>query len=234
MNQNKIRILSLVAFMLVIILSSCSSNPSGQSHLGNNDNDKKNAHSIASAISEAQAENYNISNGIKKTGDTVEEFRVENNKIVPNALTYTIKKASLFSNFAEAGLSKDQMNDDVDPELFDTKGKLKSSVKFVVAEMTVKNLKASPRLNITTFLLEYSSSSVTSKKMEFLFLSYPSYFSNSINKNKGYWACDLAVGQSKDIKVGWYVDTEKYHASNLYLVFNPDNAEYRQILKLDL
>ena len=41
------------------------------------------------------------------------------------------------------------------------------------------------------------------------------------------------MGQSKDLKVGWHVDSGEFDLSNLYLVFNRYNDKYEQFVKLD-
>ncbi len=124
----------------------------------------------------------------------------------------------------------------------DENGEIKPSAKFLLIELTVKNVRALPDQNITSInmLCADSSKEISNKSSEidFFEIPLPDYFSNPSGKEVGgnwqeYYDYSLPVGQSKDLKVGWHVDLDQYDLSNLYLVFNYQNEEYEQFVKLD-
>lgn len=208
------------------------------------DKDKANQTEIATpdpaATSEPETKDV-LPNNIRKMGEDVSERDVQNGKAIPDALVYTVEKATLFTDIAEVGISQDAMQPSVE-EFLDENGEMKSSVKFLVVEMTVKNVSALPERNITSFqLLCADSTKETSDRtteIDFFDLPYPSYFSNPSGSKVGddwkqYYDYSLPVGQSKDLKVGWYVDLEQYDPSNLYLVFNRGHDEFENFVKLD-
>lgn len=230
----------LLAGLLSVYLSACSSpSPGGQSNADltaqiKNANEKANQ-SISPPVSgEPLPTQYSVSGRIKKPGDTIQEISVQKGKLTPDAAEYVVTKATVFSSCTEAGIQENQTDLTESRELCGTDGKIKPGVKFLLVEMTVKNLRAPTNLNVTSILLRYSASPETENKMGFVSLPYPAYFSNPLNREKDYYSYSLAVGQSKGIKLGWYVDAEKYGPSKLYLLFNQYQDEYRQIVKLGL
>lgn len=232
----------LLAGMLSVCVSACSApSPGGQSNADTtaqikNDNDKVN-HAVTPPVSgETPATSYSISGRIKKPGDVIQEISIEKSKVVPDAVEYVVTKAMVFPSCTEAGIQENQTDLTEYRELCGADGKLKPGVKFLLVEMTVKNRRVPTNLNVTSVLLRYSASPETENTMGFISLPLPAYFSNPLNRKNGkdYYSYSLAVGQSRDIKVGWYVDTEKYSPSKLYLLFNQYQDEYRQIVKLGL
>lgn len=184
-----------------------------------------------------------VSNQIMKLGEEIAEMDVKDGEAIPEALLYTIKKAIIYQDISEAGISEDAMLPSYDEDILDSKGKIKPGVKFLIVEMTVKNICALPERNITSFLLLYADctkeASDNTSEIEFFDLPLPSYFSNPTGERVGedwkqYYDYRLPVGQSKDIKVGWYIDLEKYNSSDLYLVFNRDVDEYEKFVRLEL
>lgn len=167
-------------------------------------------------------------------GEEIWEPDIQNGKEIPDALVYTVNKTTLFSDIAEAGIVQEDMVPFIEDSLLDEKGELKSGVKFLLFEMTVKNIRAEPMRNITSLNLLYADSiteiSDKTSTMSFLDLPCPAYFSNPSGSRVGdewkeYYTYNVPVGQSKNIKVGWYVDLDQYDQSNLYLIFNRDNDE---------
>lgn len=194
---------------------------------------KKDAAKIAEQ-SDVIGEEFGITNEVKGIWDTIEGVTVANGKLIPNALNYTVTKINIFSDNVEAGIKDKYLNLE-DSEILDKNGQLKPSVKFIVAEIMVKNLRASSELNITDLDLVYCNSKSMLKKADISILSIPAYFSGQKNKSdKDYYEYNLAVGQSKTMNIGWYVDTEKYDLSNIYLAFNLYLDEHRSFVKLGL
>jgi len=220
---------AIVCIVLAISLGACSSDtkPFTAAY--------KIAMSTSTQTSKSIGQIYKITNGVNVVGDTIQAVNVYNGKITPNALSYTVTKFSIYSNFTEAGISKDELGASETALLTDETGQLKSSIKFVVAEITVKNLKAPSNMNITDFNFVYCNSSDMSEEADISRLPLPDYFSSSRNNSeKDYYSYDLAIGQSKNVKVGWYLDTEKYKESKVYLAFNLYQDEYRSFVKLGL
>ena len=183
------------------------------------------------------------SDQIVEQGEEVAEMDVDNGEAIPDALLYTIKRAAIYQDISEAGISEDAMQPSYDEDILDSKGKIKPSVKFLVVEMTVKNICALSERNITSFSLLYADStnkvSDHTSEIDFFDLPLPSYFSNPTGTRVGedwkqYYDYRLPVGQSKDIKVGWYIDLERYNSSDLYLVFNRDVDKYEKFVRLEL
>lgn len=184
--------------------------------------------------SDVVGEEFQISSGINVVGDTIEGVIAANGKLIPNALSYTVTKTSIFSDITEAGINEEELNLE-DADILDENGQLKPSVKFIVAEITVKNFKASSEMNITDIDLVYCNSQSMSNEADISILSLPVYFTGQKNKiEKDYYEYNLAIGQSKKVKVGWYLDTEKYKVSNVYLAFNLYLDEYRSFVNLGL
>ena len=190
----------------------------------------------------AEAEKKNVaSSHIREMGEDVSEIDVQNGNVIPDALVYTVNRAEQFDDYVQAGISEDAMNPFVEYELLDEDGNIKASVKFIVIEMTVKNNCAELDRNITSFRLRCADSaqniSDETTEIDFFDIPNPSYFSNPGGEKVGdewmeYYHYSLPVGQSKDLKVGWYVDVDKYDLSKLYLVFNYDEDE--RLVKIEL
>jgi len=172
-------------------------------------------------------------------GEPIDAVDIQNGQAVSGALVYTLNKATLFADFSEAGLEESAMDPYVPSQLFETpekNGKLRPSVKFLMIELTVRNVRAYPERSITSLIMLCSDGTETG----FFELSPDeiAYFSNPTGKKIGedwkeYLTYQLPVGQVKNIKVGWYVDTERYDAANLYLVFNYGLPEDRKFVKID-
>ncbi|MCL2083309.1 MAG: hypothetical protein FWH04_08780 [Oscillospiraceae bacterium] len=176
------------------------------------------------------------SDNILNVGDIVSEIDVENGKLIPDALAYTVEKATLFSGITEAGISQDALVHFVEGDVLDEDGNPKPGVRFVLVELAVKNKSALAERNITSFqLLSAEPGESATDSMNFFDLPYPAYFSNATRTGNGseYYAYNLPVGQNKNLKVGWYVDTNEYDTSDLYLVFNRDVDEHEKFVKLD-
>ncbi len=185
-----------------------------------------------------------LSANMKKMGEEVSETDVQNNETIPDALIYKINKVTVYNDMSEADIDPDKIPSYMEglDWVSDENGEIKPSAKFLLVELTVKNARALPDRNITSFdlLCADSSKEISNKSSEIDFYEIPppDYFSNPSGSEvggdwKGYYNYSLPVGQSKDLKVGWHVDSDEFDLSNLYLVFNRYNDEYEQFVKLD-
>ena len=185
-----------------------------------------------------------LSTNISKVGEEVSEEDVQNGKGIPDALTYMVNKVTIFNDIYEADIDQDKIPSYMEglEGLLDENREVKPSVKFLLIELTVKNVRALPERNITSFdLICVDSSKEASNEVseiDFFVLPPPDYFSNPTGKEvgsdwKGYYDYSLPVGQSKNLKVGWYIDLDEFESSNLYLIFNRYNDEHEQFVKLD-
>ena len=185
-----------------------------------------------------------LSTNISKMGEEVSEIDVQNGEVIPDALIYMVNKVTVFNDIYEADIDQDEMPPYMEglERALDENGEVKPSVKFLLIEITVKNVRALPDRNITSVdLLSADSSKEISNEVSeigFFELPPPDYFSNPSGKRVGddwkeYYGYSLPVGQSKNLKVGWYIDLDEFALSNLYLVFNRYNDEHEQFVKLD-
>jgi len=253
MNKTKIVSGFVAVILLSVSLTACNSikntQPQNSSrgqpqNNGQQGNDKKDAEihtPIPDGIQSSEKKDVGA-NQMGKMGDGISGIDVDNGKLIPDALTYTVNKATLFADIADAGIQQDAMNPYVKSSLLDENGKIKSSVKFLLVEVMVKNNRALPSRNITSFQLLHADSanesSDGSTEMDFFDISEPSYFSHPSGAKAGdnwdqYYDYSLPVGQSKNLKVGWYVDLDAYGSSNLYLAFNRSINDYEKFVKLD-
>ena len=228
----KLNILLVCACIVMsVFLCSCSSDNTGK--LTERDKielAKRDSAKAAAKNSDIIGEKFEITNGVNAVGDTIKAVTVDNGKLIPDALSYTVTKTGIYSDIAEVGINEDELNLE-DSSILDKNGKLKSSVKFFAAEITVKNLKAALEMNITDMDLVYCNSESMSKEADISTIALPVYFSEQNKTEKDYYEYNLAIGQSKKVKVGWYLDTEKYDVSNVYLAFNTYLDEYRSFVK---
>jgi len=249
-------LIGIAAFFLVISMTSCNSinsvippnnKPASD---GNNANEKEQAAKNDNSAPDpgdntVYPVNFHVPpNQILKTGDEIQGSDVQNDGIVPNALTYVIKKATLFDNIEASGIKPEDISFS-NQVMVDENGKLKSSIKFILIELSVKNICALPARNITSFNFYVADSvkTLSDSSLDIAFLQHPEvfnlvYFSNPtgtrINGDwQGYFNYQLSVGQSKDLKIGWYVDTEKCDPLKSYIVFNEGDNEYQKVIKLD-
>lgn len=170
------------------------------------------------------------SENIYKMGEEVTECSVSNGEDIPDAFVYTVKKAKAYGSFADAGVSKENIVDEDSVEdLLDKDGNMKPNVKFIVVEMSVKNVKARvSEKNITSVVLRYdvNGKAASEGKVELGILEMPApyYFSNSIGREgaKDYYGYSLPYGRSKNLKIGWCIDTERYNLSNFYFVIDSE------------
>lgn len=217
---------------LLVLMSSCSKqNPGSKSTTAGGKKD-----SVSPSTTSFAPPQYKVS-GVHYLGETFQVAGVVNGELTPDAMTYTITKATVFSDAAEAGISQDAMTPYVESLFKDADGKIKAGVKLLIVELTVKNSRLSPQMNIGNLELCYSDTANSSSEKAFHTLPIPSYFSNPTgtkvgNDWQGYLDYNLPVGQSKNLKTGWYVDLSKYDKSTLYLIFNSGYEKYRQFVKL--
>lgn len=243
-NISKVILGIVTTLFLCIYMVAC--NTQGYEPQGENKNKRKITEIITvdpDAPAEADKKEV-LSTNISKVGEEVSEIDVQNDEAIPDALIYMVNKVTLFNDISEAGIDRDEMPSFLEglQGVLDENGEIKSSVKFLLVELTVKNVRALPDRNISSFdLLCADSSKEISKKIseiDFFELPPPDYFSNPSGKEVGddwreYYYYSLPVGQSKDLKVGWHVDSGEFDLSNLYLVFNRYNDKYEQFVKLD-
>lgn len=203
--------------------------------------DKGKETQIMPGITEQQPQQFTVPpEQLGEMGKPVGAADVQNGTMITDALFYTVNKVTMFENSQAAGLSADVMKPYSEEALLNDNGELSSGVKLVLMEVTVQNVRANPKRNITDLNLlcaDTDSLSAGSTEASFfeLFPSVPAYFSNPTGKRIGddwkeYYAYSLPVGQSKNLTVGWYVDTEQYDPQNLYLTFGYD--EYKKYIKL--
>lgn len=182
---------------------------------------------------------------IYKMGEPIGLSDIQNHKKISDALTCTINKATMFADISKAGIDIDAMGN-LSPDLAvqDEDGKPKSGVKFMLIELTVQNVQAEENRNITTMeLLFKDAPTKLSNNMEGFFFEEawgngPAYFSNPTGKRyndswKDYYNYRLSPGQTKNLKVGWYVDTGRYNTSDLYLCVE-DSDDGIKIVELDI
>lgn len=247
----------LAVFVLLCALTACNSNSgitnitdnnpgseqSGLSDAPQNEVNKKAGTQIMPGLTEDQAQQVVIPpEQIGKMSDPVGAMDVQNGNAVPDALFYTINKAILFNDFETVGIELDAMGSLLTDEgLADENGEPKPGVKFLLVELTVQNVSANPERNITDIrILSAETTSLSNESTEASFFelypSEPAYFSNPTGKRIGddwkeYYDYKLPVGQSKTLKIGWYVDTDQYDEQNLYLTFGYD--EYQKYIRIE-
>ena len=201
------------------------------------DGDKAAATQVMPGITEEQPQIFALKKGqIKEMGEPVYAIDVQNGEIVSEALLFTINKAAIFYSAEDAGLDAA----DVLPaseDLQDENGELKPSVKLMVIDLTAENLCALPDRNITEISVLCACEALpqlTGESRDFkfweVFPGEPAYFSDPGKREKDYYSYRLPEGRRKELKVAWYVDTEKYNPENLYLTFNAD--EYQKYIRL--
>lgn len=177
-----------------------------------------------------------------KMGEPIGAMDLQDGNIVADALFYTINKAAIFDNYEMAGIEPDAMGSIfTDENLTDADGGLRPGIKFLLIEITVQNVSAVPEQNISELrMLSVENGSGVSENTEVslceAYPSTPAFFSNPTGKRIGddwkeYFNYKLPAGQSKTLKVGWYVDTEQYDVQNLYLTFNYD--EYQKYIRIE-
>lgn len=191
----------------------------------------------------AEPEKNDVASGqMAEMGEAVSEIDVQEEGIVPDAMVYTINKAEQFTDYVQAGISKDELNPVVEGDVLDEQGNLKSGVKLIVVEMTIENICVGAERNITSFSLLCADSaediSDDTDVIDFFEAPIPVYFSNPNGQREGdnwkdYYFYNLPAGQSKNVKVGWYIDTDQFDLSKLYLVYNRYNDEYKKYVKIE-
>lgn len=246
----------LAVLMLLCALTACNTNSDTHDITGDNprpgvsdqkapqnDTDKAAGTQIMPGLTEDQAQHFDMPpEQLGKMGEPVGAMEVQNGNAVPDALFYTINKATMFDNFEAAGIESDAMGSFLtDEDLTDENGDPKPGVKLLLIELTVQNVSADQERNITALRIlsaETGSSSNENTDASFfeVYPSEPAYFSNPTGKRVGddwkeYYDYKLPAGQTKTLKVGWYVDTEQYDEQNMYLTFDYD--EYQKYIKIE-
>lgn len=226
----------LAVLVILYALTACNSKQ--------NDADKAAGAQIMPGLTEDQPKQVDIpQKQLGKMGEPIGAMDVKNGNAVVCALFYTIGKATLFDNFEMAGIEPDEMVSFLtDESLTDGNGELKPSVKFLFIELTAQNVNANPERNITDLrILSAQTASYGGKDTKDSFFDvYPAepvYFSNPTGKRVGddwkeYYDYKLPVGQTKNLKAGWYVDTERYDVKNMYLTFGYE--EYQKYIKIEI
>lgn len=238
----------LAVLVLLCTLTAYDSKPDAPDTAGNDQNTTQNTDAgkdkvtqIMPAITEQQMQALAVSpEQLWDMGELVGAMDVQNDEAVPDALLYSINVATMYENIEEAGIDPETMIFSGANELLDENNELKSSVKFMLIELTVQNVRAEQERNITDLrILCADTDSAFDENAEASFFElYPSepvYFSNPTGKRLGddwkeYYNYSLPVGQSKTLKVGWCVDTEQCDPQNLYLTFGYD--EYQKYIRL--
>lgn len=249
----------LAVLVMLCALTACNSNSGTADISGNtprpgasdqkdsvnvpkNDADKAAGAQVMPGLTEEQAQQVDmLPEQLGKTGEPIGAMDVQNGNVVNDALFYTIDKMTMFDGFEAAGIDPDAMGSlSLDESLIDENGELKASVKFLLIEFTVQNVSAAPERNITDLrIISAGTSSGTENSDDGFFEVYPSepaYFSNPTGKRVGenwkeYYDYKLPVGQTKTLKVGWFIDTEQYDEKNMYLTFGYD--EYQKYIKIE-
>lgn len=259
-NLKKSAGMLLAVLMLLYALTACNSNSGTTDVAGDtprsgvsdqkepsdapqNEADKSAGTQIMPGLTEDQAQQaVMLPEQLGKMGEPVGGMEVQNGNAVADALFYTMNKATMFDDFETAGIEPDAMGSLLtDESLTDENGELKPGIKFLLIELTVQNVSAEPERNITDLrILSAETGSLSNGNTEASFFEvYPStpvYFSNPTGKRVGddwkeYFDYKLPAGQTKTLKVGWYVDTEQYNEQNLYLTF--DYNEYQKYIKIE-
>ena len=175
------------------------------------------------------------------TREMGEEVPVEDvndaNQIVLDAVGFTVQNAELFEDYEAAGIAMDAVVSDC--EYSDEQGeKLKDEIKVLIVDMMIENYRAVPERNITEFdLVSLESEMELSDKLtnaRFVLGLHPTYFFPPGKSDREYFHYYVPVGQSKNVRVGWYLDPEDFDFSNLYLVFNRWSEDGPRYVKLTL
>jgi hypothetical protein len=177
-------------------------------------------------------------------GEKVNAVDANMGEVIPDALIYTVNGASLFSDAVEAGIGSESMAAYIEGGVLDDGGNPRTGVKFLLVEMSVQNIRAVSERNISSVevlcMAQSDTESDLSAESEFFEMPAPAYFSNPSGvKNadgewKDYYSYSLPVGQTKNLKVGWYVDLANYRQSDLVLAFNRGLPEYVRFVDLGL
>ena len=252
MEKNSMKVITriLSVLMLSVSMTACNSVRSlydstqiqENEQQGDRKDDVKQAEIYTEDVATSGPEEMSIlSKQICGLGEEVSEIDIDKGKVIPNAFVYRVKKATIFKDITEAGISEGMLPSYIEGDFFDEDGKIKPGVKFLVVEMTVKNICGSTERTITSFDLLYADSMKETldktREIDFFELPLPAYFSHPSGSQRGedwpeYYHYNLPVGQSKDLKVGWYIDFGQYNPSNIYLVFNRYEDELRRFVKL--
>lgn len=152
------------------------------------------------------------------------------------AAEYTIKTAKLFDEPEEAEIDRKYILMDGDVH-YDIKTGIPAALEenkssFLLCDVAVENIN-SEFMNITELSLVY----LTPEEKELKLVGLPAYFSESIREgdSKDYYDFEIPAGQSKDMKVGWWVDLEECKKENMYLMLNYRGDEtLQQYWKLNL
>ncbi|MCI8608175.1 MAG: hypothetical protein HFE73_00855 [Firmicutes bacterium] len=228
-------------FLLAVLLLSCPlTGCHGASDASITEVDKAKATQTAEGLTQDQPQFFDIEKEqFKKMGEPVSGIDVQNGKAIQDALRYTVTAASLFDSFADAAIDTETTELTEAEEFLTADGQLKAGIKLMLLDLTVQNVGAEPKQNITALNILCGDSVSEEKGKASFFELYPSgpvWFSNPSGKRtadgwKEYYYYSLAVGQSKNLKAAWLIDTTQYDPQNLYLTFDYD--EEQKYIKLE-
>ncbi len=226
----------LLVLLLLYAFTGCHAGSAG---LGT-EAEKAQSTEVAEGLTEDQAQVLDVKQEqFGKIGEAVSGIDVQNGKTVEDALRYTVTKADLFDSFTDAGLDIETEDMIEEEGLLQEDGSLAQGVKLLVLYVTVQNVRADPNQNITALRILCAESDFEGKKQASFYELYPSgpvWFSNPSGKRneagwKDYYHYNLSVGQRKDLKAAWLVDTNQYDPKMLYLTFDYD--EDQKYIKLN-
>jgi hypothetical protein len=227
----------LVGLMVLCALTACSLNQNDSKTTDNgvvnngNANKGKTDGDFHEELDEPQAQDLDVSQGeYAIIGDEIKVSEGQNGVLITNALVYKVTKAQMFDSPADAGIAPDKLAPYIetagDTDFYDTNGNFTTQIKFLLVEMTAQNIKANMEQLISVGL---SCADKTSDG--FFELPPTSYFSHATLGVKDYLHYQLPVGEIKNLKLGFFVNTQKWDVSDLYLAIpSDDNGEYQLIL----
>ena len=120
-----------------------------------------------------------LSTNISKMGEEVSEIDVQNGEVIPDALIYMVNKVTVYNDISKADIDQDKIPSYMEglDWLSDENGEVKPSVKFLLVELTVKNVRALPDRNITSvdLLRADSGKEISNESSEIDFFELPVY-----------------------------------------------------------
>jgi hypothetical protein len=158
-------------------------------------------------------------------GDEIHGCTALSGALIPDAIIYKITKAEMFDTPEAAGIEQGLLSpqkEGLSNSDFDENGNVKPQFKFLLIEATVKNLQAAPEQNISSLKLVCKDKE-SNGFFEMIFRL--NYFSHASRGAKDYYNYQLPVGEVKNLKFGYYFDTESYDTSDLYLAVGVANKD---------
>lgn len=147
---------------------------------------------------------------------------------------YKINSTDVYSSLDESNIDKSLIlnnnNENVDEMLGNGK-------KLLLMNVTIKNVSRDKDIYISDLGLSYleKNGEISTSKFppEIKYFSETGY--NKDGNWKSYYKFPLEKGESKNVEVGWIIDTNEFDLDNLYICIGSCTSyEYQNFVKLDI